>query len=138
MQRVLAHLAGDESRHYLFYRSMFAEILKLDVNRALVSLQKVVSNFSMPGHRIAGFDDMSEVVRRSNIFGARQFQRIVEELLEFWGIAQLTGLSGEGAQTQDKLMKVPARLERMADRVDAKASPRAFRFAFAYNRDVIV
>ncbi len=138
LQRVLAHLAGDESRHYLFYRTMFGEILKRDVNRALGSLQKVVSNFSMPGHRIAGFDDMSEVVRRSNIFGARQFQRIVEELLEVWNIGALTGLSGEGAKNQDKLMKVPARLQRMADYVDSKATPRSFRFAFAYNREVIV
>jgi acyl-[acyl-carrier-protein] desaturase len=81
---------------------------------------------------------MSEVVRRANIFGARQFQRIVEELLELWKISGLTGLSGEGAQAQDKLMKVPARLERMADYVDAKATPRAFRFAFAYDREIVI
>jgi len=138
LQRVLAHLAGDESRHYVFYRSMFGEIINRDPNRALVSLQKVVSNFSMPGHRIAGFDDMSEVVRRADIFGARQYQRIVEECLEYWGVDKLTGLSGEGAQAQEKLMKVPARLERMADYVDSREKPKTFRFAFAYNRDIVI
>lgn len=136
LQRVLAHLAGDESRHYVFYRSMFGEILKRDPNRALVALQKIVSNFSMPGHRIAGFDDMSEVVRRSNIFGPRQFQRIVEEVLEVWQLGAMSGLSAEGAEAQDKLMNVAPRLEKLADRVDAKQKPRTFRFAFAYHRDI--
>jgi acyl-[acyl-carrier-protein] desaturase len=138
LQRVLAHLAGDESRHYLFYRAMFGEIIKRDPDRALVALQKIVSNFSMPGHRIAGFDDMSEVVRRANIFGARQFQRIVEELLDLWQIGAMTGLAGSGAEAQDKLMKVPARLERMSDYVDTKATKKTFRFAFAYNREIVI
>lgn len=138
LQRVLAHLAGDEARHYVFYRSMFGEIIRLDPDRALVSLQKVVSNFSMPGHRIAGFDDMSEVVRRADIFGARQYQKIVEECLAHWQVDKLSGLSGTGAEAQEKLMKVPARLERMADYVDSKEKPKTFRFAFAYNRDIVI
>lgn len=138
LRRVLGHLAGDESRHYVFYREMFNEILARDPNRALNSLQKVVSNFSMPGHRIAGFDEMSEVVRRSNIFGPRQYQQIVEECLDYWKVGELSGLSGEGNEAQDKLMKVPKRLARMADYVESKSAPRKFRFDFAYNRELTI
>lgn len=138
LRRVLGHLAADESRHYVFYRAMFGEILALDPNRALVSLQKVISNFSMPGHRIAGFDDMSEVVRRSDIFGPRQYQRIIEECFEFWNLGNLTGLSAWGAEAQDKLLKVPQRLSRMADYVESRAVPRSFHFDFAYNREIVI
>lgn len=136
LQRVLAHLAGDEARHHLFYRAMFGEIVRRDPSRALVSLQKVVLNFSMPGHRMPGFDDMAEVVRRANIFGARQYQKIVEEMLVLWDVGGLTGLDTQGAEAQDKLMKVPARLTRMADYVEAKNAPRPFSFGFIYDRSI--
>jgi len=130
LQRVLAHISGDESRHYAFYRGAFDEILKHDPNQALQSLQKVTLGFVMPGHNVAGFTDMSEVIRRADIFGPRQYQKIVEELLDFWQVGALKGLSAAGEQARDKLMKVPGRLSRVADYADAKASKRAFKFDF--------
>lgn len=136
LQRMLAHVAGDESRHYQFYRACFAEVLKLDVNRGLVALQKVTLGFAMPGHNIAGFKDLSDVLTRTGIFGPRQYQKIVEELLEHWGIAGLTGLDADGAEAQDKLMKVPARLARIADYQESKSGPRSYRFDFIDGREV--
>ncbi|MGH8445576.1 MAG: acyl-ACP desaturase [Solimonas sp.] len=135
-QKVLAHLAGDESRHYQFYRAVFGAILQHDPNRALVSLLKVTLNFAMPGHAIAGYDEMSEVVRRAGIFCARQYQEIVEELLDFWQIGMMTNLSSAGRQAQEKLMKIPTRLARMADFQDAKTAVRDFSFDFIYGRSV--
>jgi len=130
LQRVLAHISGDESRHYAFYRAAFGEILKHDPNQALQSLQKVTLGFAMPGHSVAGFTDLSEVIRRGNIFGPRQYQDIVEELLEHWDIGGLTGLNAAGEEARDKLMKVPKRLSRIADYADAKTVKKAFKFSF--------
>lgn len=134
LQKVLAHLAGDEGRHYQFYRVCFAEALKLDPNRALSALLKVTLGFAMPGHNIAGFDELSEVLRRANIFGPRQYLKIVVELLDYWGIAAMTGLSAEGAAAQEKLMKVPQRLERVAEFQENKTVARSFSFEFLYHR----
>ncbi|MGH8482426.1 MAG: acyl-ACP desaturase [Nevskiaceae bacterium] len=130
LQRVLAHISGDESRHYAFYRAAFGEILNHDPNQALVSLQKVTLGFSMPGHNVTAYDDMSEVIRRTGIFGPREYQKIVEELLEHWQVGTLTGLNAVGEEARDKLMKVPKRLSRIADYADAKATKRAFKFDF--------
>ena len=130
LQRVLAHISGDESRHYMFYRAAFGEVLERDPNQALVSLQKVTLGFEMPGHTVAGFDTMSDVIRRANIFGPRQYQEIVEELLEHWKIGALTGLDAVGEEARDKLMKVPKRLSRIADYADAKSTKKAFKFDF--------
>ncbi|MFI4983162.1 MAG: acyl-ACP desaturase, partial [Nevskiales bacterium] len=64
-------------------------------------------------------------------------QQIVEELLEFWNVGGLTGLSAEGAAAQEKLMKIPSRLQRMADYLDAKAAAeRTFSFDFIYDRAI--
>ncbi len=134
IQRVLAHIAGDESRHYAFYRSAFAEIIERDPNRALQSLLKVMPALAMPGHTMPGYDHMSDVVRRCDIYGPRHYQKIVEELLAFWKIETLCGLSAEGRAAQEKLMQIPARLQRMADYLDAKTQPRSFGFDFIYDR----
>jgi acyl-[acyl-carrier-protein] desaturase len=137
IQRILAHISGDESRHYAFYREVFGEVLRNDTVVALSSLLKVMPALAMPGHNISDYDHMADVVRRADIYGPRHYQQIVEELLEFWNIGGLTGLSGEGAAVQDKLMKIPARLQRMADYLDAKAAaPRRFSFDFIYDRAI--
>lgn len=137
IQRILAHIAGDESRHYAFYRACFGGILERDPNRALQSLLKVMPALAMPGHTMPGYEHMADVVRRSGIYGPRDYQRIVEELLEHWQIGALTGLSAEGATAQDKLMKIPARLARMADYLEAKAAGlRRFSFDFLFGRSV--
>jgi acyl-[acyl-carrier-protein] desaturase len=130
LQRVLAHISGDESRHYAFYRAAFGEILNLDPNQALQSLQKVTLGFTMPGHTVAGFSELSDVITRANIFGPRQYQAIVEEVLEHWQIGAMTGLNAAGEEARDKLMKVPARLSRIADYADAKRSKKTYKFDF--------
>ena len=130
LQRVLAHISGDEGRHYAFYRGAFGEILRNDPNQALQSLQKVTLGFTMPGHNVPGFSELSDVIARADIFGPRQYQKIVEELLEHWKVGALTGLNAAGEEARDKLMKVPKRLSRIADYADAKSSKRAFKFDF--------
>lgn len=137
-QRVLAHLARDEARHYEFYRASFGEILKRDPNRGLASLLSVTLNFVMPGHAMPGFGEMSQVVERANIFGARDYCRIVEELLAFWDIGGMDGLSAEGRAAQDKLMAVPARLTKVADYADRKRKPNGYRFDFLGGREVVL
>jgi acyl-[acyl-carrier-protein] desaturase len=84
----------------------------------------------MPGHTVESYDDMSEVIRRVDIFGPRQYQKIVEELLDHWKVGTLTGLNATGEEARDKLMKVPKRLSRIADYADAKSTKRMFKFDF--------
>ena len=136
LQRMLAHVAGDESRHYQFYRAVFGEILRADPEEALHSLLKVTLGFAMPGHNISGFADMSEVVSRCGIFTTRLYKGIVEELLAYWDIGNLVGLSPHAQHNQERLMKVPERLERMAAYAETKVQPREFRFEFIYNRAI--
>ena len=130
LQRVLAHLAGDESRHYQFYRSVFAAVLEADTDTALQSLLTIMPALAMPGHSIDGYDRMAEVVRRFGIYGPRDYQRIVEELLAYWGIGSLRGLGPDGEAARDKLMQIPARLARMSEYLERRESDRSLEFDF--------
>ncbi|PPE74851.1 fatty acid desaturase [Solimonas fluminis] len=134
LQKILAHICADESRHYVFYRDSFSAVMKLDSNRALHALAAVAPALAMPGHNIAGFAQMSEVERRAGIYGPREYLRLVEDLVKHWAIDKMDGLSAMGRAAQDKVMQLPKRLSRMADYVESKAHSRSFSFEFIYQR----
>lgn len=134
LQKVLAHISADEARHYLFYRDSFSAVLKADTNRALAALASVAPALAMPGHNIEGFAQMSEVERRAGIYGPREYMKLVEDLVKHWAIDALTGLSDAGRAAQEKVMKLPARLARMAEYIESKAHSRIFSFEFIYKR----
>ena len=134
LQKILAHICADESRHYVFYRDAFSAVMKLDINRALHALAAVAPALAMPGHNIAGFAQMSEVERRAGIYGPREYLKLVEDLVKHWAIDKMTGLSSMGRAAQDKVMQLPQRLSRMADYVESKAHSRSFSFEFIYQR----
>ncbi len=138
LRRCLAHLAADEGRHYNFYRSAFAAVLEADPDRALDSLNRVALDFAMPGHSIDGFEAMSQVVSKAEVFGPRQYRKIVADLLEFWQVGRITGLKEVGARAQEALMKLPARLDRLANRAERRSREQSFRFDFLGGRAVAV
>jgi len=134
LQRILAHISADESRHYAFYRDAFSSVLRADTNRALMALASVAPSLAMPGHSIDGYAQMSEVERRAGIYGPREYMKLVEDLVKHWAIDAMTGLSSMGRVAQDKLMQLPTRLSRMADYIESKSHTRSFSFEFIYQR----
>ena len=134
LQRILAHISADESRHYAFYRDSFTAALKADTNRALHALAAVAPALAMPGHNIEGFAQMSEVERRAGIYGPREYLRLVEDLIKHWAIDAMTNLSAAGRAAQEKIVELPGRLSKMADYIERKTASRSFSFEFIYRR----
>lgn len=134
IQRILAHISADESRHYRFYRDVFQCVLQADTSRALQAAVTVVPNLAMPGHMIEGYMDMADVVRRAGIYGPRDYLRLVKEVLDHWDVANLVPEDAEGRAAQDALMAIPARLNRLAGLLDRRNKPKSFSFDFTYRR----
>jgi acyl-[acyl-carrier-protein] desaturase len=134
LQKILAHISADESRHYAFYRDSFAAVLKADTNRALAALASVAPALAMPGHNIEGYAQMSEVERRAGIYGPREYLKLVEDLVRHWAIDKMANLNALGRAAQEKVMQLPKRLARMADYIESKAHSRSFSFEFIYRR----
>src|ERR687895_2957653 len=132
---VLSHVAKDEARHYAFYRSVFEEILKRDPDQALHSASFILPAIDMPGITIPGFKDLAEVIRRSGIYGPRDYLRIVQEQIRYWKIESLEGLGELGRKAQDKILGIPARLKRIADHMETKSKGKTFSFEVVFNRE---
>ena len=132
---VLANVAKEEARHYVFYRTIFAEVLKRDPNRALVSAAAIMPSIDMPGVNMPHFREMADVIRRAGIYGPRDYLSIVREQIRFWAIETLEDLDEIGRRAQDAIMGVPARLERVADAMETRSRAKTFSFAVAFARE---
>ena len=132
---ILRKIASEEARHFTFYRRVFTEILKRDPTEALKSAMHVMPAIDMPGITIPGFKEFAEVIRRSGIYGPRDYLKIVEDQLDHWKIEALTGLDDWGRKAQEKLLEIPARLRRISDLMETRSRAKTFAFEVAWSRE---
>ena len=135
---VLANVAKEEARHYTFYRTVFKEVLARDPNQALESAAKIMPAIDMPGVNMPGFREFADVVRRAGIYGPRDYLKIVEEQIRFWAIDKMEGLNDAGRRAQEKILEIPARLERIAGVIEQKTKRKTFAFDVAFRREFVM
>lgn len=131
---ILNSIAADEARHFVFYRNVFKEILNIDPVRALQAASSIMPAIDMPGIAMPHFREMAEIIRREKIYGPYDYKSIVEEVIKFWGIELITGLSDQAARAQEKILAIPQRLKKIAEYIEQKSSSKSFSFEFLYNR----
>jgi acyl-[acyl-carrier-protein] desaturase len=129
---ILKNVATEEARHFNFYRTVVKEVLARDPNRGLQSASLVMPAIDMPGVSMPSFQELADVVRRVGIYGLRDYIEIVKEQIKFWGIELMTGLDEVGRTAQEKIMAIPARLERIANAMEARSRRRTFSFALTF------
>jgi acyl-[acyl-carrier-protein] desaturase len=131
---VLQNVATEEARHYAFYRTIFNEVLARDPDRALQSAALVMPAIDMPGVSMPHFRELADVVRRVGIYGPRHYLQIVSEQIDFWKIGTRAGLNDLACAAQEKIMGIPARLERLAEALEARTKPKTFSFELTFER----
>lgn len=132
---ILDHVAREEARHFTFYRRVFEEILKRDPNEALVSASFIMPAIDMPAVAMPGFKEFADVIRRSGIYGPRDYLKIVEEQIRYWRLDALSGLNELGRKAQEKICEIPERLKRIAEYVETKSRAKTFSFEVVWNRE---
>jgi acyl-[acyl-carrier-protein] desaturase len=121
-RNVLALVAGDETKHYLFYRDLALAAFAIDPSAMMIAAAKQVSNFAMPGTGIPNFTRHAVRIAREGIYGLNQFLKdVLDPVLGFWDLDHLAGLSPDAERARLDLESVIAKLgeavERMAQRV---------------------
>lgn len=134
LDSITQKVSQDEARHYAFYMNVFREIIERDPNEALASAASIMPSIEMPGISIVNFNDYADVVRRSGIYGPRDYKKIIEQLIQSWKIEMLTSLDELGRKAQEKIMSIPARLERIAEYIESRSTAKSFRFEVVFGR----
>jgi acyl-[acyl-carrier-protein] desaturase len=129
---VLANVAKEEARHYVFYREIFANVLQRDPNEGLVSAAAIMPAIDMPGIKMPHFREMADVIRRAGIYGPEDYVGIVEELIRYWKIDGLRDLNEAAEKARDKILDIPSRLTRIAEAMRSRTRAKTFSFDVAF------
>ncbi|MGQ0650379.1 MAG: acyl-ACP desaturase [Gemmatimonadaceae bacterium] len=132
---VLSNVAKEEARHYVFYREIFKRVLERDPNRAMESASQIMPSIDMPGVSMPHFREMADVIRRAGVYGPRDYLKIVEDAIRYWALEAITGLNEMGKKAQEKILAIPARLERVADMMETRSKQKTFSFAVAFAKE---
>jgi acyl-[acyl-carrier-protein] desaturase len=116
---VMMRVAADENLHQLFYRDLAAAAIERDPNGMMVAIERQVRTFEMPGTGIPNFAEHARRIAAAGIYdlAVHHDQILVPVVIRQWGVDQLEGLSAEGEQAREKLMKRLAKSERVARRL---------------------
>jgi acyl-[acyl-carrier-protein] desaturase len=116
---VMAKVAADENRHYLFYRDLVSAALDADPSRMMIAIERQVRDFAMPGTGIVDFVNHARAIARAGIYdlAIHHDQILAPVVLRHWAVETRTGLSPEAERARDKLLTRIRRIERAGRRL---------------------
>ena len=121
-RNVLALIAGDETKHYLFYRDLAMAAFAIDPSTMMIAAAKQVRGFAMPGTGIPSFTRHAVRIAREGIYGMGQFLRdVLDPVLGLWDVDHLAGLSAEAERARTDLADFVAKLGVSVERMAQKA-----------------
>ncbi len=119
---IMARIAADENHHFMFYRGVTTAMLKLHPSAVVSAIYRVLNSFQMPGISIPGFARRAVEMARAGVYSLRLHrERVVLPLLRDWAIDSITDLNAEGREARDKLMALPDKLLRAAERFERRS-----------------
>jgi acyl-[acyl-carrier-protein] desaturase len=121
LERLLTRIATDENLHMVFYRDLCAAALDADPATMLTAIADELESFSMPGSGAPQFRRRAAVVARAGIYDLKVHREdIVEPLLRYWRVFELTGLPAAAEQARDRITSFCAVLDGRIARTAAR------------------
>lgn len=135
LSKICKIIAGDEMRHHLAYSEFVTRIFKIDPSEMLLSFEYMMKKkITMPANLIresgesigTAFEKFSESAQRIGVYTALDYVDILDKLNLKWEIDKLVNLTDEAEKARDYLLKLPARMTRVAERMIIPAEEKLF------------
>lgn len=119
-------ISGDEMRHHHAYCDFVDRIFKVDPSQMMMAFQYMMKKkITMPAHFLresgdkisTAFEEFSNTAQRIGVYTSSDYVEILEKLIKRWEIDKITNLNDEAEKARDYLMKLPARLTRLSERM---------------------
>ena len=126
LAKICKLIAGDEMRHHQAYSEFVTQIFKVDPSEMMLAFQYMMKQkIVMPaqflresGEKISSaFENFSDSAQRIGVYTAADYVDIMQKLNEKWQIDKITNLTDEAEKARDFLMKLPARMARVSERL---------------------
>jgi acyl-[acyl-carrier-protein] desaturase len=135
LSKICKIIAGDEMRHHLAYSEFVTRIFKIDPSEMLLSFEYMMKKkITMPANLIResgdsigmAFEKFSESAQRIGVYTALDYVDILDKLNTKWEIDKLGNLTDEAEKARDYLLKLPARMTRIAERMTVPGEEKLF------------
>jgi acyl-[acyl-carrier-protein] desaturase len=126
LSKVCKLIAGDEMRHHHAYCEFIDQIFKVDPSEMMLAFQYMMKQkITMPavflresGEKIgAAFEQFSNSAQKLGVYTANDYVEIMQKLIDKWQIDKISGLTDEAEKARDYLMKLPARMAKISERL---------------------
>ena len=137
LSRMCNMIAGDEMRHHLAYSDFIKRIFEVDPSQMMLAFHYMMKlKIVMPSHfmRETGeqvgkaFEHFADAAQRLGVYTANDYVDIMRKLISRWSIDKVTGLNDEAERARDYLMKLPDRMQRVAERIVIPETPHIFKW----------
>ncbi|WP_298478709.1 acyl-ACP desaturase [uncultured Maribacter sp.] len=136
-------IAGDEMRHHLAYREFVKNIFVEDPSGMMLAFADMMKKkIVMPAHFLresgesigVAFENFSNCAQRLGVYTADDYVDILSKLNKFWELDSIRSLNEEAEKARDYLMKLPARLTRISERMKLPEDEFTFKWVQANGR----
>ncbi|NJM79611.1 MAG: acyl-ACP desaturase [Flavobacterium sp.] len=119
-------IAGDEMRHHQAYSTFVNRIFEIDPSEMMLAFQHMMKHkITMPAHFLresgqkisTAFEQFSDAAQRLGVYTANDYVDIMQKLIDKWQIDKINNLTDEAEKARDFLMKLPARMARVSERL---------------------
>ena len=126
LSKICKLIAGDEMRHHHAYSEFVTQIFKIDPSEMMLSFQYMMKQkIVMPalflresGEKIGtAFEEFSNSAQKIGVYTASDYVDILQKLVEKWEIDKMVNLTDEAEKARDYLMKLPARMAKISERL---------------------
>lgn len=126
LSKMCKMIAGDEMRHHHAYSEFVTRIFQVDPSEMMLAFQYMMKQkIVMPAHFLresgqkisSAFEQFSDSAQRIGVYTANDYVEIMQKLINKWEIDKISNLSDEAEKARDYLMKLPARMAKISERI---------------------
>ncbi len=130
-------ISGDEMRHHQAYSEFVKRIFEVDPSQMMLAFQYMMKQkITMPAHFLresgqklgAAWEQFSDSAQRIGVYTSYDYVDIIQKLIAKWQVDKMTGLTDEAEKARDYLMKLPARMLRISERITIPKESHIFKW----------
>ena len=130
-------IAGDEMRHHKAYTEFIRQIFAIDPSEMMMAYFDMMKlKITMPAMHLREsfetkgglFEKFSEIAQRAGVYTSFDYVDIIKKLNSSWSIDTITGLTDEAEKARTYMMRLPDRMERIAERIVVPDSQHQFKW----------
>jgi len=137
LAKMCSFIAADENRHAGAYKHFVSRIFELDPSEMMLAFEDMMKKkIIMPAHylRESGgkigelFAHFSDAAQRTMVYTTQDYIDIMNSLIKEWNIDSMRELNDSAEKARDYIMGLPARLQRISERMKTPEIPYQFKW----------